>query len=55
MEFTPEQEKAIQKAIGEGEVLPSISPVSLYDAIVRDYTGRTEKCTGTNVDYYPPE
>lgn len=42
MEFTPEQEKAIQKAIGEGEVLPSISPVSLYDAIVRDYTGRTE-------------
>lgn len=42
MEFTPEQEKAIQKAIGEGEVLPDISPVSLYDAIVRDYTGRTE-------------
>jgi hypothetical protein len=54
MEFTPEQEKAIQKAIGEGEVLPDISPVSLYDAIVEGLWTHG-KCTGTNVDYYPPE
>lgn len=41
MEFTPKQEKAIQEAMEKGDVLPGISPASLYEAIVKDYTGRT--------------
>ncbi|MFK3707914.1 conjugative transfer relaxase/helicase TraI [Klebsiella sp. NPDC088457] len=41
MEFTPAQEKAIQEALKKGESVPEGQPVTLYDALVRDYTGRT--------------
>ena len=40
-EFTPAQEKAIQDALKEGKEIPPVTPVSLHDAIVKDYTGRT--------------
>ncbi|HCJ6654088.1 TPA: conjugative transfer relaxase/helicase TraI [Klebsiella oxytoca] len=40
-EFTPAQEKAIQDALKEGKEIPPGTPVSLHDAIVKDYTGRT--------------
>lgn len=40
-EFTPAQEKAIQDALKEGKGIPPGTPVSLHDAIVKDYTGRT--------------
>ncbi len=40
-EFTPAQEKAIQEALKEGKEIPPGMPVSLHDAIVKDYTGRT--------------
>lgn len=39
-EFTPAQEKAIQDAL-KGKEIPHGTPVSLHDAIVKDYTGRT--------------
>ncbi|HBU2406736.1 TPA: conjugal transfer protein TraI, partial [Klebsiella pneumoniae] len=41
VEFTQAQEKAIQKALSEGETLPAGQPASLYEALVKDYTGRT--------------
>lgn len=41
VEFTPAQEKAIQKALSEGETLPAGQPATLYEALVKDYTGRT--------------
>ena len=41
MEFTPAQEKAIQDALKKGESVPAGQPATLYDALVRDYTGRT--------------
>ncbi|HAT3652587.1 TPA: conjugative transfer relaxase/helicase TraI, partial [Raoultella ornithinolytica] len=41
MEFTPAQEKAIQEALKKGESVPAGQPATLYDALVRDYTGRT--------------
>lgn len=41
VEFTPAQEKAIEKALSEGETLPAGQPATLYEALVKDYTGRT--------------
>lgn len=41
VEFTPAQEKTIQEALKEGKEMPPGTPVSLHDAIVKDYTGRT--------------
>ncbi|MHB4995834.1 AAA family ATPase, partial [Klebsiella pneumoniae] len=41
VEFTPKQEKAIQKALSEGKTLPAGQPATLYEALVKDYTGRT--------------
>ncbi|MBK0167090.1 conjugative transfer relaxase/helicase TraI [Klebsiella sp. S69] len=41
VEFTPAQEKAIQKALSEGKTLPAGQPATLYEALVKDYTGRT--------------
>lgn len=41
VEFTPKQEKAIEKALSEGKTLPEGQPASLYEALVKDYTGRT--------------
>ncbi|VCY48722.1 Multifunctional conjugation protein TraI [Klebsiella pneumoniae] len=35
------QEKAIEKALSEGETLPEGQPATLYEALVKDYTGRT--------------
>ncbi|WP_200780732.1 conjugative transfer relaxase/helicase TraI [Klebsiella oxytoca] len=40
-EFTPAQEKAIQEAQKQGVEIPPGQPASLYEAIVKDYTGRT--------------
>lgn len=41
VEFTPAQEEAIQKALNKGESVPAEQPATLYDALVKDYTGRT--------------
>ncbi|MGR7304939.1 conjugative transfer relaxase/helicase TraI [Klebsiella aerogenes] len=41
VEFTPAQEKTIQDTLKEGKEIPPGMPVSLHDAIVKDYTGRT--------------
>ncbi|CAH5767871.1 Multifunctional conjugation protein TraI (plasmid) [Klebsiella oxytoca] len=41
VEFTPKQEKAIEKALSEGKTLPEGQPATLYEALVKDYTGRT--------------
>jgi len=45
VEFTPQQEKEIEKAITEaqnnGQSVPDGQPTTLYGALVRDYTGRT--------------
>ncbi|MDW5936042.1 conjugative transfer relaxase/helicase TraI, partial [Klebsiella pneumoniae] len=41
VEFTQKQEKEIEKALSEGETLPAGQPASLYEALVKDYTGRT--------------
>ena len=41
VEFTPAQEKAIQKALSEGEILPAGQPATLYEALVKDYADRT--------------
>lgn len=41
VEFTPEQEKAIQKALSRGESVPAGQPATLYEALVKDYAGRT--------------
>ncbi len=41
VEFTPKQEKAIQKALSEGKTLLAGQPATLYEALVKDYTGRT--------------
>jgi hypothetical protein len=41
VEFTPKQEKAIEKALSEGKTLPAGQPATLYEALVKDYTGRT--------------
>lgn len=41
VEFTPAQEKAIQDALKEGKEIPPGQPATLYEAIVKDYTGRT--------------
>ena len=40
-EFTPAQEKAIQDALKDGVEIPPGQPATLYEAIVKDYTGRT--------------
>lgn len=40
-EFTPAQEKAIQEVLKDGRDIQAGAPVSLHDAIVKDYTGRT--------------
>ncbi|HDS6520163.1 TPA: conjugative transfer relaxase/helicase TraI [Klebsiella oxytoca] len=40
-EFTPAQEKAIQEAQKQGVEVPPGQPATLYEAIVKDYTGRT--------------
>ncbi|HBU2732555.1 TPA: conjugal transfer protein TraI, partial [Klebsiella pneumoniae] len=34
-------EKAIEKALSEGKTLPAGQPATLYEALVKDYTGRT--------------
>ncbi|HCD5425965.1 TPA: conjugative transfer relaxase/helicase TraI [Klebsiella aerogenes] len=41
VEFTPAQEKTIQDTLKDGKEKPPGMPVSLHDAIVKDYTGRT--------------
>ena len=41
VEFTPAQEKTMQDTLKEGKEIPPGMPVSLHDAIVKDYTGRT--------------
>ncbi|HGV9240608.1 TPA: conjugative transfer relaxase/helicase TraI [Klebsiella aerogenes] len=41
VEFTPAQEKTIQDTLKDGNEIPPVMPVSLHDAIVKDYTGRT--------------
>ncbi|HEM8838375.1 TPA: conjugative transfer relaxase/helicase TraI [Klebsiella aerogenes] len=41
VEFTPAQEKTIQDTLKDGKEIPPGMPVSLHDAIVKDYTGRT--------------
>ena len=41
VEFTPAQEEAIQKALNKGESVPAGQPATLYEALVKDYTGRT--------------
>lgn len=41
VEFTPKQEKAIEKALSEGKTLLEGQPATLYEALVKDYTGRT--------------
>lgn len=43
MEFGRAQEKAISQSIKEGLVAPGSQPVTLHEAIVRDYTGRTPR------------
>ena len=40
-QVTPAQEKAIQKALSEGEILPAGQPATLYEALVKDYADRT--------------
>ncbi|MRK82315.1 hypothetical protein, partial [Klebsiella pneumoniae] len=34
VEFTPKQEKAIEKALSEGKTLPAGQPATLYEALV---------------------
>ncbi|WP_306298722.1 conjugative transfer relaxase/helicase TraI domain-containing protein, partial [Klebsiella pneumoniae] len=41
VEFTPTQEEEIRKALSKGESLPAGQPATLYEALVKDYTGRT--------------
>lgn len=41
VEFTQKQEKEIEKALSEGKTLPEGQPATLYEALVKDYTGRT--------------
>jgi hypothetical protein len=43
VEFTQKQEKAIEKALSEGKTLPEGQPATLYEALVKDYTGRTRR------------
>lgn len=40
-EFGREKEKALSEAVKEGALDAQNQPVTLYDAVVRDYTGRT--------------
>ncbi|ELH1434304.1 MULTISPECIES: conjugative transfer relaxase/helicase TraI [Enterobacteriaceae] len=41
VEFTRAQEKAIQEALKKGESVPAGQPATLYEALVKDYAGRT--------------
>lgn len=43
VEFGAEKERAIQMAQDKGDFLPDGAPSSLYDTIVKDYTGRTRE------------
>lgn len=43
MEITPKQEKFMRAAAEKGECPRSGEPVTLYEAIVKDYVGRTEE------------
>ena len=43
VEFGAEKERAIQMAQDKRDFLPDGAPSSLYDTIVKDYTGRTRE------------
>ncbi|MGS3492585.1 AAA family ATPase [Klebsiella pneumoniae] len=49
VEFTPKQEKAIEKALSEGKTLPEGQPATLYEALVKDYTNKPEAQSQTLV------
>jgi hypothetical protein len=43
MEFSREREEAIAKAVAAGDLMPGGQPATLLEAIVKDYTGRTQR------------
>lgn len=49
VEFGAAQEKAIEKGLADGSLTPGAQPATLYEAIVRDYTGRTPQAQAQTI------
>ncbi|WP_447873127.1 conjugative transfer relaxase/helicase TraI [Serratia fonticola] len=49
VEFGVAQEKAIEKGLADGSLTPGAQPATLYEAIVRDYTGRTPQAQAQTI------
>jgi plastocyanin len=49
VEFGAVQEKDIEKGLADGSLTPGAQPATLYEAIVRDYTGRTPQAQAQTI------